>query len=911
MESIELQTKRRNYSLSNKNKFHLSSKNIEKEYPLVNSKTNKEISSLNNYKRKITQFSLNKKNSNFSGNSQNIKISSFNINSHNNVYTKNINLNYNKGNNDFLQSNKINNSKSINSHMEETSSFLISKNREHESLISLSCEALYYYLKEKEFISQAKLKLLTFIIYLIILVTHSMHYTFLLCSRPLYSSYFYECFNPLMKSISTCTSRNVCFCEDMGRCVTLTYDSEVRNNGTFNNTYDFGNITYQTKQQKYLKFKFGEISYFYLYDYKYRKNNEIKSNEITTALLSYVNSNTITVNFNYKKKDNFCDMIFYSFLILLFYSLGSFFSELIFGYLSDYIGKYIIIKFLTIEFAIIQIIYYILFEFIQTLNGLSKSYFIWGLFAFFLGTCTTPLKTFVTCFFLELYPNKEDLFFANGIIQSASCFSYIINFVGFIKIGQIKFLFLFYFLSAIFFYFIFNQHFRENPRFYSEIRYMFDEKLNKELKKLAVMQIIDDNKIQNSNSFPIETIKTMENQRTFSKLNEGLNLTKNKEDLIFNKPEVERRIKIIKEENAKLYRKMNFKSDSILISKNYRQKKCPFFFNILKKNNDDEFSNNLLKANTLLNQNQNQYAKLSFNFRKSENKQSFLSKNLNYKEINKRNSISNSNDNLSIRRYAKTSSYINSQDLDGMTKDMIKFHYENDLYVKKYIFTYALVKLCFCICYTSQNFYIHNKINDPNSDNEYRSIGFLFPLLLLTKTSFILGGKLSFYINSRTINMICLIVFGFILIFVDINIISSTLQKTFYFGDIPNYYKETTRSWLRLFGILTISIVYSLFEISIVSYPPTLYRGKVMMKINLISNIVPSITFIMVFLIDTWSMYIGILAIIILFLYFTRLNDYNMEILESRDEAYETLIKTYINKRFSKINIVDKIDKRD
>jgi len=606
------------------------------------------------------------------------------------------------------------------------------------------------------------------------------------------------------------------------------------------------------------------------------------------------------------KKDKFCSMILYSFISCCLYSTGSFISEWIFGYYSDYIGKYIIINILSFLFGIMQIVYFFLFSFILNLNSNDVSYLVWFIFAFFLGTCTTPLKNFIICYFLELYPNKDEIFSTNGFIQSSTAFTYLLNFIFFMVVKQIQWIFVLYFVLILIFLFIFKKYFRENPRFFSEVRNIFDEKLNNEYKKLAIMQILDLNKIQK----PIQiNNNTNRSENINLKSYDSVNFSRTKEDLIFNKDQIEKKIKLIKKEKAILNKRMNLRN-STWEKKKFN--KCPYnFFNFLKKKDelDDSINNRVIK-NTQINKKRGNITQNSIN---SKKKIIFNEKNYKknyFKEdilLKSQNEFTKHTSN-GYRRLGRLNKDINSNEFDNLTMDMLDFHYKNDLYVKKYILTYALVKLAFSLCFTSNDFYIQNKINDPNADTNYRQIDFILRIFFFSKLAHYIGGKIAFFVNSRTINMICLIIFGFIFIFIDVNLISAYTLKNLYYGEEETYFRTTTRSLLRYFCIVTISIVNSLFDISIVSYPPTLYRGRVMMKINLISNLVPPLTYVGVFLIDTWAIYIGILALIILLLYFTRLNDKNLEILESRDEAYETLIKNYINKRFAKINIVDKVD---
>ena len=596
-------------------------------------------------------------------------------------------------------------------------------------------------------------------------------------------------------------------------------------------------------------------------------------------------------------------MIFICFIVVIFYCSGSFLSELIFGYLSDYLGKYVIINILAVVFAINQIIYFFLFQYVKELNNISNSYFIWSFFSFFLGTCTNPLKSFVTCFYLELFPNKDELFSANGLVQSASCLSFLLNFLFFIKIQQVKYMFVFFFVITVAFIIIFLKFYRENPRFYSETRYIFDEGLNTELKKLAVMQIMDTKKIQTNVMETVSKTESLnESKKTFSKHNETMAVKSSKDDLIFKKAEIERKIKTIKKEKSKNTKKMHFKKG--LLQDENRPKKgkcpCPFFKINFKFDEDKENSQNeVVKRNTILNRNGLKLGnRAGINFTRDRVK------------AEGRKTLQSNNSKI-LRRHGRISKDISGKDINVLTKDLISYNFENDLYIKKYIFTYALLKLSFCICYESQIFLVHHRITDPVTSPEYRSFGFLFNLVFFTKFAYILAGKISFFMNSRTLNMICLLVFGFMMIVVDISLTYTSTQKNLYFGDENFFYKNTTKPWMRIFCVIAISVVYSLFEISIISYPPTLYRGKVMTKINLISNLTPIMTYLAAFLIDVFTIYIGILALIIFFLYFTRLNDLNLEILESSDEAYVTKIKTYINKRFSKINIVEKFEKNN
>jgi len=890
MESIELQKRPRNISNSNK-KYKIETtnnnlspiiKNFDPYIPISSNRTYKndfvESPYYENKNRSKSSRKTNlKKNPKKNENNITNKISHFN-----NFQNKSNNITENIINNNRTHKNLLggNSSRSIETLLldEKTPLNNSSNKQEQESLINLSCEALYYYLKEKGFLSNSRILLLTIIVYLLIMVTHSMNFSFLLFTRPLYRSYFYECMSPKTKTITQCTHRNMCFCEDFGRCVTITWASDTIKISKYDNTYDFENKTFVSNTANEVKFKFGEISHLYIYDYKGKITESSKQN--------YKTSLNINVNFNYKKKDKFCLMIFYCFVLVFIYNCGSFISELVFGYLSDYIGKYIIINILAVAFAVNQIIYFLLFYFVEKINSSDSSYIIWAMFSFSLGTCTTPLKSFIICFYLELFPNKDELFSANGLIQSATSFSFILNFLFFITVQQVEFLFIFYFIIAVAFIVIFIKYFRENPRFYSETRYIRDEMLNIELKKLAVMQIMDTKKIDNQVLDTMNTNtseKINENKKRLTKHSESL-ATKNinnKDDLIFKKDEIEKKIKAIRKVKSKNTKRMSLKK-SALEDLKHQKRKCPCpTFNFSKKKNEDsdDFHNELVRKNTLFNKKR--------------------------QIINERNPNSISKK----RRHGRTSKDITSQDLDYLTKDMLKYNFDNDLYVKKYIFTYALVKLSFSLCYTSQILDVHNKISDPNSDYHYRSFGFLFNIFLFNMLAHILAGKFSFFINSRTLNIICLIVFGIIMIFIDMSLIFPSTLKNLFFGSELNYFNATSKPWMRIFSVITISIVNSLFEISVISYPPTLYRGKVMMKINLLANFSPFLTYIAIFLIDTWAVYIGILALIVLFLYFTRLNDYNLEILESRDEAYVTQIKMYFNKRFSKINNLDKVEK--
>lgn len=933
MESIELQTKPRNLSRSNGKKYINDFPNNNPSPIIKNFDPYIANSSNNSYKndyldnpnftnrnrsKSSRQTYSKKKNSKISENNISCKISEFNTNLNfqnksniNNNQKDSFAANSSRSTDNFLFEEKTNLNASANYNNNN-----INNKQEQESLINLSCEALYYYLKEKGLLSNSRILLLTVIVYLLVMITHSMNYTFLLFSKPIYLSYKYECISPKTKTIMPCTSRNVCFCEDLGRCVTMTWASDVIGDPRLNNTYYFGDKTFISKTSSELKFKFGEISNFYIYDYKGKISDSLEKSvnasvALSTQILDVLNSSTITVNYNYKKKDKFCLMILNCFILCVIFNCGSFTSELVFGYLSDYIGKYIIINILSVVFAVNQIIYFFLFHHLEEINEKDYSNFIWGIFAFFLGASTTPLKNFIICFYLELFPSKDELFSANGLIQSATSFSFILNFLFFIKLKQIKYIFVFYFAIVLAFIFVFMKYFRENPRFYSETRNISNEMLNIELKKLAVMQIMDTRKIQNPlldtiNNTNNEKLNFSEGKKTLNRKNESIGVKNSKEDLIFKKDEIEKKIKEINKINKKNTKKMNMKKGALEDLKTNKSRKCPcdffsFFSNKKNKNdNSDDYKNELVRRNTFLNKSA-KTIKASSVARQRVKAEGY---------VFSRKSLQSSNNNPKMsRRHGRISKDISGQDMDTLTKDLISHSYDNDLYIKKYIFTYSLVKLSFSICYTSQYFYIHNKITDPNSDNEYRSFSFLFNIFVLTNLVHVLAGKFSFFINSRTLNIICLVIFGFIMIFVDSDLILITTQKNLYYGEERVFFKTNTSSWMRIFGVITISVVNSLFEISVISYPPTLYRGKVMMKINLLANFSAFVSFIAIFLIDTWAIYIGILALIVLFLYFTRLNDYNLEILESKDEAYIAQIKMYINKRFSKINIVDKVDK--
>lgn len=918
MESIELQTRPRNFSNSNKeyknneinHNFSPIHKNFNESNPNYSNKIYKkdfvESPYINTRKRGDTNTS-NKKNS--KTNSKLIENNNKNINDCNYSPNKKNNKENNDDNNNYSQKNILlaNTSRSTDylliNENSTLNNFSITNKQEQESLMNLSCEALYYYLKEKGLLSNTKILLLTIITYLFIMITHSMNYSFLLFTRPIYSSYYFECMNPKTKTITKCTSRNVCFCEDYGRCVTMTWETDVLQSGLYNNTYRFGDMTFVSQSNDELKFKFGEILHYYMYDYKGKLTYKPK-NSSTKTIFEAFESNDIFVNFNYKKKDKFCLMIFNCFVIVLVYVCGSIISEFVFGYLSDYIGKYIIINILAISFALNQIIYFILFLNIEEINQKEYSYFIWTIISFFLGSCTTPLKTFITCFYLELFPHKDELFSANGLIHSATSFSYIINFLFFIKIQQIQYIFIFYFVISVPLIVIFMKYFRENPRFYSETRNLTDDSINIELKKLAVMQIINTTKIRNSN---LETVNSTsdrllnETKKTLNRNNDSIATRKNnKEDLIFKKDEIEKKIITLKKIKSKNTKRMSMKKYAIEdLRRDNKKRRCPcptFNFVSRKKEESEDYQNELVRKNTNINKKRQIINSKNINLLKEQ-----------YFKTNILKSSKKQSNNIKIlRRHGRTSRDISSQDIDSFTKDLITYNYDNDLYIKKYIFTYSLVKLSFSLCYTSQLFFIHSEITNPNSDGYYRSFPFLFNIVFFTKLANILAGKFSFFINSRTLNMINLLVFGLIMIFVDMSLLHIDTQRNLYFGQKLKFFFATSNIWMRIISTMTISMINSLFEISVISYPPTLYRGKVMMKINLFANASPFITFIAIFMIDTWSIYIGIVALIVVFLYFTRLNDFNLEILESRDETYETQIKMYINKRFSKINIVDK-----
>jgi len=496
------------------------------------------------------------------------------------------------------------------------------------------------------------------------------------------------------------------------------------------------------------------------------------------------------------------------------------------------------------------------------------------------------------------------------LIQSATSFSFILNFLFFIKVKQIKYIFVFFFLIAVAFIVIFMKFFSENPRFYAEARNMFDKMLNIERKKLAVMQIMDIEAVNKINFYNREEPATNVNYSKDqpNRQNESLasrnSNSNSREDMIFKQALIEKKIKELKVKSEKT-RKLSIKKETALkelkgINKQKRKYACPcpcnFFSSFSAANKKSESSdyqqNELVKRNTLLNK------------KRHTVQSSLLHPNL---QLERGGGNSNNNTKIS-RRHGRISSDISREEINSINKDLIESKYNEDLYIKKYIFTYALVKLSFSMCYISQYFYIHSKITDPNSDNKYRSFFFIFNIFIFSKLAHIFAGYFAFFVNSRTLNIICLIVFGFIMIFVDINITLYSKQRNYYYGQESTFFAATSSYFLRIMGVVMVSVVNSLFEVSVIAYPPTLYRGKVMMKINLLSNFSTLISFIAIFFIDTWAIYIGILALIALFLYFTRLNDCNLEILESNDEAYITQIKMYINKRFSKIENVDKLD---
>ncbi len=890
MDSIKKNVKPRNLSNSNKKKknynFYFNNNNtdsLEEKNQGLNS---------SNVKNQIKSREKNKDNKNIS-----IELSNSNLtdNKLKNRTISNFDDNINNLINPKTKNNLLENSKCENSNEKLVSNHY--KQKEDKSLINLSCEALYYYLKEKGFISNSKILLLITIVYLLVFVTHSMHFTFFLFSRPLYGSYKYECFDASSKTMTACTSTNVCFCEELGKCVTQTYASDVIIKNV-KNSYNFGDATYTTNYIYQLKYHFGEINNVYIYDSTISIINIDENKKNITSLNDFYK---ISVNYNYKKKDNFCEMIFYSFLSICFYSAGSLISEWIFGYYSDYIGRYVIISYLTKGFALLQVGYFFLFNYIEELNSLNESNYIWFFFSFLLGTCTIPLKNFIVCYFLELYPNKEDIYSKYGIIQSSTGLSYLSNFVFFTIVKKIKWIFVMNFILIIIFIFIFRKYFRENPRFFSEIRNYSYEKINIEYKKLAIMQILDLNQIhkplQANNNDLINKLENLIHKKTEDN-------TRTKEDMIFNKDEIEKKIKKLEKQRYLTNKRFNPKKGSF--EKNDTSNNClNSVFNLFKKKQEEYPLDDIV------------YKKPCINKRRGENfsKNFFDEQKQNYTNFNKDILIKSNNylltkeNNYGHRRLGKLTIDINkNDDINEPSMNLLDFQYNNDLYIKKYIYTYALVKLGFCVCFTSNDYFIHHVITNPNEEYDYRDAWFIFRVVLFSKLFQYLAGKLTFYINSRNIILVCLIIFGFILIYIDLDIIFSyNLDNIDYAeGNIKN--NNTSKSFLRLIATVPITIINILFDISIVCYPPTFYRGRVMMKINLISNIVPLISFIGLFLIESWSFNIGIIALVILFLYFTRLNIKNLEILESRDEAYETIIKNYINKRISKIYIGDKDD---
>ena len=433
-----------------------------------------------------------------------------------------------------------------------------------------------------------------------------------------------------------------------------------------------------------------------------------------------------------------------------------------------------------------------------------------------MGSCVNPLKNLIKSYFLEMWPEKEELFNINGILHSSFSFAFLLNYIFLTVFRQAAYFFMFNIVLITVFIYFFFRFFEENPRYFSEHRLKKEKQMNKELKKLAFLQILD-----------IENLKTKMKEEAF----------------IFDKQEINKNIENIKHSNKPF-------NKSISLNKSGAQ---------------------------------------------GNNKINFFSQNLNPELHNK----------IFKRRFGDKTVEINLPSVND-TEDLIKDRFDSNQYIKKYIRSYMFVKLCIVVCFNSTNYYLMNNINNLNLNPVYRNEYFVFCLFSLSIIVQIFIGKVAFFVNSRTIIMLSLTVYIFLSIFIDTSMIYSSTQKNIYFGDQFVFIPKNSHHISRIIKSLLISVIYSLFEISVISFPPTLYRGLVMSQINSISSIAHVISYIGIHLIDLWSINEAVIAFIILVFYFTILNDENPQILESGDEIYLSFIKKYNKKNnLSKIELVD------
>lgn len=664
------------------------------------------------------------------------------------------------------------------------------KNSEGE-IVNISCEALYYYLKENEMLSSARICLLITITFIMIFILNSSFYMFILISRPIIYSYPYECYNIQTNTIGSCTTSNVCFCENTG-CVTMIYESDLIKESKNVYNYKFekslnNNIKIEKKTRN--KFLFGEINNFLIYDLTGTK-----------------------LNFQYKLNENFCETYNNIAYVTLVYGISGFIFELIIGRISDYIGKYRLIIIWSILFLIVQFIYFFVFLSIGDDNffdinrpitdssgnkSTSNSIFYWSILSFFSGITTLPLKNLIYNFFLELFPFKDRLFSINGIISSAGAFSYMLSIIVLIHLKDAKWHYLITFCFTIIFLIFFWVYFSENPRFYSEIRYKGEKKLNLERKKLACFQLLNMKKNDNPDNKIFE-----------------------------DKKKVEESIRKIKKKINKV------------------------------------------------------------------------------KKINKNNLISE------IKKPKIYDDYFSKKE-KSIKRNLIEESYKTDSYIKKSLITYILVRICFSMSLGVFDLSLHNSITNEMTDPVYKdgfAIAFQIIINILFNTIF---GFTSFFINPRYFIFCLITFFSLSLFFTEYNSFFFEINQIGYFGNSKDYFILTTNFTMRSILSACISTANSLFDVSVMSYPPTLYRGYVTSIINCSVNFVPIISGMLIYLTDIWGINISGIAFIGLILYLVQINDTNMEILETRDESYISKKKAHMNKRMSRINIVDNNNKKN
>jgi hypothetical protein len=613
---------------------------------------------------------------------------------------------------------------------------ILNKKKSQGDIVNISCEALYYYLKENEMISSPRLILLITLTFLMMFVLNSSFYMFILISRPLLHSYPHQCYNTQTNTIGKCTIKNPCNCQGSS-CITLEYESHLKRENIILNNYKKMRSYHQNdkntfNEKKYLKFNRGDHTNIYIYDKRGMK-----------------------VNFQYKSKDKFCKLNENILYICIIYGISGFIFELIFGTLSDYIGKYQLILICSFIFLILQAFYFLTFFNLgdESILDANSHYYTWGekgdkenvknnsliywfILTFFSGMTILPLKNLIYNYFLELFPVKDKLFCINGIISSAGILSFLSNYIVLMLLEDAKWHYLIIFCLTSIFLILFMIYFRENPRFYSEMMFKGDKKLNLVRKKLACLQILDN----------------------------------------------EKSIKIF-ESNEKLKQ----------------------ILNKIKKNGNNK---------------------------QEKSQRKFISK-----------------------------------------------IYQSDFHSKKYLFNYILVRFCFSISLISSEIFLNNEINDYNSDSEYRSGSSLVLLLLINISSIIIFGISSFFVNPRHFILFLTLFFSLFILIAEIEKANLEIDQILNFGIMKDYFFYSSNIGMRIFINGSISTVNSLFNLSVVTYPPTLYRGYTTSIINSCVNFLPLFSMILIYLIETWGFNISIISFIGFILYLYQIHDTNMEIL--------------------------------